>query len=288
MKFQCECGKEFDNSQSFNGHKSHCKAHQLAKYGNLDRLNQANKVRSQIGGKTNSKNAELKKLKALSQWIAEEHKCEHCRKVMTEKFGSGRFCSRACANSKKHSEETKLKISLSERLRSGNPKRVCEICGKRIKNCSVTGICAYCLNNTAKGKQIKIVSGKQGYATMKANGTHKPWQSRQITSYAEKFWKQVLDNNNISYQKEFPVKHGNSNYFLDFFIEVNGKKLDLEIDGKQHQYTDRADSDMVRDRYLSSLNYIIYRITWNEIKSEAGKLKMQEKIKQFLELYNAL
>lgn len=29
---------------------------------------------------------------------------------MTEKFGSGRFCSRACANARKHSDETKTKI----------------------------------------------------------------------------------------------------------------------------------------------------------------------------------
>jgi hypothetical protein len=32
---------------------------------------------------------------------------------MTEKFGSGRFCSKTCANSRKHSEETKNKIRLS-------------------------------------------------------------------------------------------------------------------------------------------------------------------------------
>ena len=36
--FACVYGKEFTNSQSFNGHKSHCKAHQLQKYGNLDKL----------------------------------------------------------------------------------------------------------------------------------------------------------------------------------------------------------------------------------------------------------
>ena len=26
-KFMCECGKTFDNPQSFNGHKSRCKVH---------------------------------------------------------------------------------------------------------------------------------------------------------------------------------------------------------------------------------------------------------------------
>ena len=31
----CECGKEFDNAQKFNGHKSHCKVH-LKAVGKLD------------------------------------------------------------------------------------------------------------------------------------------------------------------------------------------------------------------------------------------------------------
>lgn len=32
---------------------------------------------------------------------------------MTEYFGSGRFCSRSCANKHKYSQETKDKIKLS-------------------------------------------------------------------------------------------------------------------------------------------------------------------------------
>ena len=98
----------------------------------------------------------------------------------------------------------------------------------------------------------------------------------------------VLCDNDIGYQKELAVKHENSNYFLDFYIEVNGNKLDLEIDGKQHQYKDRIESDAVRDNYLKSLGYIIYRISWNEINSESGKLKMQNKIDKFLKFYKAL
>ena len=39
--------------------------------------------------------------------------CEKCGKTVedSEKFGSGRFCSRSCANGHKHSEETKQKIA---------------------------------------------------------------------------------------------------------------------------------------------------------------------------------
>ena len=40
--------------------------------------------------------------------------CEKCGKHVedADKFGSGRFCSRACANTRKHSNETKDKIRL--------------------------------------------------------------------------------------------------------------------------------------------------------------------------------
>ena len=37
--------------------------------------------------------------------------CENCGKHVTEIYGSGRFCSRSCANKRQHSEETKSKIS---------------------------------------------------------------------------------------------------------------------------------------------------------------------------------
>ena len=39
--------------------------------------------------------------------------CEKCGKEHDGSFGSGRFCSRSCANSHKHSEVQKQKISNS-------------------------------------------------------------------------------------------------------------------------------------------------------------------------------
>ena len=146
------------------------------------------------------------------------------------------------------------------------------------------------------GKDYKVVSDKTyqkkvtaGVAVQKRlieNGTHKGWQSRNITSYAERFWMQVLDNNNIKYQREVPVKHEKTNYFLDFVIEHNGKLIDLEIDGKQHTYEDRRISDVVRDLYLTQCGYLVYHVVWNEISSEFGNNKMKEKIDAFLAFYN--
>ena len=53
--------------------------------------------------------------------------CEKCGKITEEKFGSGRFCSRACANTRTHSAETK------ERIRIGVNKQTicnCQFCNK--------------------------------------------------------------------------------------------------------------------------------------------------------------
>ena len=124
----CECGRKFDNPQAFNGHKSHCKVHQEFKYGNLTTLNTAQLARQEAFEKTMSAKKEklLKekqeiKEKELELWISEKHTCENCGKVMTERYGSGRFCSRSCANFRVKSEESKLKVS--ESLRNHSEKR---------------------------------------------------------------------------------------------------------------------------------------------------------------------
>lgn len=57
--------------------------------------------------------------------------CENCGKITEERFGSGRFCSRACANTRVHSVETK------ERIRLGVNKQTvcnCQFCDKEFNN----------------------------------------------------------------------------------------------------------------------------------------------------------
>jgi len=113
-----------------------------------------------------------------------------------------------------------------------------------------------------------------------ADGTHIGWKVRPIESYPEKFWKQVLTNNGIEFEFNFYIQKktlGLSNlagYFLDFKLQ---NKIDLEIDGKQHKYEDRKQSDLVRDKALSSNGWKVYRIEWNEINTEKGKNLMKQK-----------
>lgn len=64
--------------------------------------------------------------------------CEKCKKEIDGTYGSGRFCSRSCANSKTHSELTRRKqsdsmkhfilgLSPEERLAYENNKKSCDI-----------------------------------------------------------------------------------------------------------------------------------------------------------------
>lgn len=110
MIYKCDCGKEFTNSQSFNGHRSICPIYLGDKwYLREKQLRELGKRSSEINKINYLKIKEQKKLK----WISEQHTCEKCGKVMTEKFGSGRFCSRSCANSRIRTDEIKQKISSS-------------------------------------------------------------------------------------------------------------------------------------------------------------------------------
>lgn len=140
--YRCECGKEFTNPQAFNGHKSHCAIH-LCKTGKLqDRLNIDKTNSIKISSSLKAVYAE-KRNKEADEWKKSKHICERCGKIMTEKYGSGRFCSRACANKRTHSNKTIEKIT-NTAVKNGTIKheeaisrynyeyRCCIVCGGKI------------------------------------------------------------------------------------------------------------------------------------------------------------
>jgi hypothetical protein len=151
-QFICECGKIFASSQSCNGHKANCKEHHIAKYGTIDRIEAKNKkliaLSAQVADAA-SKQRQAKIDTELKAWQDVQHACERCGKTMINKYGSGRFCSKACACAHSKSPETRAKISGSLQGKSFprilppikatnkaiyelSPKR-CKICGKAIE-----------------------------------------------------------------------------------------------------------------------------------------------------------
>lgn len=166
--------------------------------------------------------------------------CEKCGKLVTEKYGSGRFCSRACANTRVHSDATKQKIHKA--LLKRTDIVFCSICGKQLGYRNTSGLCAKCFSKQPPTEESK---SKQSL-TMKSRGYPRWNIHRNEPSYAEKFFKQVLLNNNITYLFEYAVPNPKNHfYYLDFFIEKSNFKIDLEIDGKQHEY--RKEHDAARD-----------------------------------------
>ena len=122
----------------------------------------------------------------------------------------------------------------------------------------------------------KETSQKISLAVRKSivEGRHKGWSPRNGDSYPEKFWMNVLDSLGISYTREFPA-HG---YFLDFKIG----RVDLEIDGKHHEYEPFLSRDKIRDRTLIENGYLVHRIKWVPPTSYERKKKFNlelEKLK---------
>lgn len=225
------------------------------------------------------------------------NKCLYCGKELEgkDRFRK-KFCNSSCSasyNNKKRGpvkEETKRKTSESlikynESLGKADytpfkskikHDHICIICGqpfkskhKNVKYCS-----SKCANNSEEVKEKLRRKVKERME----NGTFSGWKSRNIVSYPEEFWMGVLINNNIKYEHNYPF----GGYFLDFYIEIDGRKIDLEIDGKQHEYVERREKDIERDTFVKSQGLEVYRIKWNSINNDNGKIEMKEKIDSFL------
>ena len=203
--------------------------------------------------------------------------CENCNKEHDGSYGSGRFCSSKCARAfstkikrKEINEEVSLKLKK-------NLDYFCKDCGKKLIKKTITDYCSNCYLT----KYNKVFSIEVRTKISNANKGRSRWNiHRNQISYAERFWKKVLENNKIDFKREVAIKQVDEQhcYFLDFVIG----NIDLEIDGKQHKDADRIISDTKRDAYLTSLGFRVYRIEWNEINSTTGKLLMKEKIRKFL------
>lgn len=248
------CQKEYEN-----GWGEFCSHACQARY--------AFKIASEASNKARKDAADKKKNDEMNEY----HVCERCGITYMRKDGvSVRFCSRKCANSRIRTEETKTRISLSLHSYYGDKSRYCIECGAKLNRKTKGTRCYKCFKHDDAYRSKQSLIAKKN---MEIGKIH-PWNTRNIKSYAERFWETVLLNNDIKYERE---KHIDK-YFLDFAIG----SVDLEIDGKQHEYDDRKKSDEERDAYLTSIGYSVYRIKWNEVNTEQGKAEMKHKIDDFV------
>ena len=256
-EYVCECGRVFTEPNKFNGHKRNCLIH-FAVSGKLDKLKEyvkQQKAASIRGGETRKKNVQIQKELKLEGWISEQHTCERCGKVMTEKFGSGRFCCKACANSHDKTEESKKKASesLKEKTKDSvirrketyysNPK-LCKVCGKVIPYEKRVNVCCCrgCANkiDSEKAKQRILEKGYNLKVTVKSKykyGTYKGF-------YCDSSWELAfviycLDNNldikRNSTSFPYTLDGETRLYFPDFIVgdedyyEIKGHYTEMDL-----------------------------------------------------------
>ena len=97
-------------------------------------------------------------------------------------------------------------------------------------------------------------------------------------SYPEKYFREWLEKENISFEQEYQFKL----YSFDFLIDG---RIDLEIDGDQHILDERIkDHDKKRDKITTDNGYLVKRIVWSEYKrlSEIEQVEFLQNLKQFL------
>ncbi len=210
--------------------------------------------------------------------------CPVCKNTFNTIIGHKReksTCSISCSNSfkpKRIKNEFSNSIKQKKRIKKKYNKE-CILCNKYYEG---TKKSKYCSEECRK-YSLKIQMDERI-----KRGDHKGWQSRNIESYPEKFFKKVLDNLRIKYLFNHPVKkidlgiNESSCYFLDFYIEIFNRRIDLEIDGKQHEYKERKDKDLIRDSLLKNNGYEVYRIKWKNPINIKNKEYIKNEIERMI------
>lgn len=296
---KCTCGREFETKAQLRGHQSHCRGY-LGEEKYQERQEIQKKATS-IMNENRTRVAEEKHQKELEEWYSQPRYCEYCGKLMKERYATGRFCNHSCSsgwvglNQSDEAKSRKIEVGKKNLKHEGRPSeswtseqrmRHSRIMSEVMNRPEVR----YKISKISAGRTLSEETRKKvsiGVKRSHEEGRNKGWTTRRSQeSYAEAFWRRVLDNNNIPYEQEHKVlkdNHTSGCYFLDFLLI--DKNIDLEIDGHQHYEEDRKCHDKIRDEYLISKGFIVYRIKWVNPKNS---LKVKEDIDRFLEWYNSI
>lgn len=218
----------------------------------------------------------------------QHRKCEYCGNSLNKKQKKVKFCSRACSNKgvvRIRTLESKKKLSSS--LRNTNKDKVensrkriftCEYCGNEYSNIR-RGNKRFCGSDDC-WKKAKSEGSKKAAETQRKMGYAIGWKVRtKEPSYPEKYFIELLNSYNIEYNRELFVYK----WFIDFAL--SGRKIALEIDGKQHDEPKRKKSDLMKDAYLVNAGWEVIRIRWYNPINEKNKNLLYSQIDSFLQKY---
>ena len=286
--FVCECGKTFTSPQSFNGHKSNCKIHHLSKYGSLDVFDAKYKKVAEKCKLTNKLKFDELKHQQLNQWIYERHTCEKCGKIMLEKFGSGRFCSRSCANTREHSKDTLYKIKQSITLYSDNIQNdninkynenpsLCKICGSKLDYAQrERKTCSEQCRRLLASRNLKNNPLAGGLRKASGIGKHGWYKGYFCDSTYELVFVIYNIDNNIMFERNkqyytYRYKGKDRKYYPDFimgdgsFIELKGYYTD-QVAAKISSVTDRAIKVLYQEDLKYAFDWVKQHYTYSKLE----------------------
>lgn len=271
--YKCICGMEFDSPNKFNGHKQGCKIHIVNKYGSLEEYYAIKNRNNDKGRKVKARNEE-RRIQQNIKWVAEEHKCEKCGKVMTEKFGAGRFCSRSCANGRPHSEESRDKISKAvsttlattltikknnDQLHYEESPNLCVICGSTIpyykRHNATCGI--GCTRKLQSKRMLDNYRGGISHTTVRKRYKYGTYKNVHCDSSWELAFVMYLKDHNIEFVRNtsdcfsYYYKGKEHLFFPDFLIDG----IYYEIKNYESSLTTAKIEAFPKDKVLEVLFY---------------------------------
>lgn len=193
-------------------------------------------------------------------------KCKNCNKeIESLKSNPLIFCSSSCSatfsnTGRSLSKETKDKIRNS--LKKPDVFKICK-CGNqfKIKNKKLQKYCSIKCNHNFRelivSEENRKLLSKLAKERHLKNDKSFGWQKRNNLkpSYPETIAIRFFEQNNIKFEREVKIDR----YFADFIIY---EKYIIEIDGQQHNKSERIESDIKKDNVLRKLGYNVVRIKY--------------------------
>jgi len=217
--------------------------------------------------------------------------CERCGKEHNGSFGSGRFCSRACANGKTWTEADKLKKSIaaknSKKVKEANlkqrkprRKKTCPICNTKFEILSRDKIyCSKtCYLNDKGAKYRKTTPG--GYRPGSGRSKSGYYRGVYCGSTYELAWLTHRIDHNLPFERfEGIIERDSLKYIPDFLI--NEGKTIIEIKG----YEDKEKVN-AKTKLAESFGYEVLVLRKDDLKEQFDWVKNNYQYKNMQELYD--
>jgi very-short-patch-repair endonuclease len=232
--------------------------------------------------------------------------CKNCNSIFESSNKNRKFCSVSCStsfNNKNRKGIKRSKKSIKKQIESNKifwdsekgKKEKIRRSKQAIKQMSQEKYINIFLSSIKKFKNNKELYQKSLEKKRKTiqekikKGEWNTWKSRNIKSFPEIFVENYFNDKSItnyirekSISKKILGLNERGYYFLDFYFP--NKKIDLEIDGSQHNKLERKQSDKKRDKLLKSSGITVIRIKWINLRNKDQLNNFLNKLKEITKI----